>query len=47
VTIYYGEGITEAEAEAIKQVMENNFDFDEIEVYPGGQPLYPFIISLE
>ena len=46
-TIYYGEGITEAEAEAIKQVMENNFDFDEIEVYPGGQPLYPFIISLE
>lgn len=47
VTIYYGEGITEAEAEAIKQVMENNFDFDEIEVYLGGQPLYPFIISLE
>jgi len=46
-TIYYGEGITEAEAEAIKQVMENNFDFDEIEVYLGGQPLYPFIISLE
>lgn len=47
VTIYYGEGITEAEAEEIKQIMEENFDFDEIEIYPGGQPLYPFIISLE
>lgn len=47
VTIYYGEGITEAEAEEIKLIMEKNFEFDEIEVYPGGQPLYPFIISLE
>ncbi|MFW6251807.1 MAG: DAK2 domain-containing protein [Halanaerobium sp.] len=47
VTIYYGEGITEEQAEEIKKIMEENFDFDEIEVYPGGQPLYPFIISLE
>ncbi|MFW5979454.1 MAG: DAK2 domain-containing protein [Halanaerobium sp.] len=47
VTIYYGEGITEERAEEIKKIMEENFDFDEIEVYPGGQPLYPFIISLE
>ncbi|MGM0499272.1 MAG: DAK2 domain-containing protein [Bacillota bacterium] len=47
VTIYYGDGITAAEAEDIKILMEENFDFDEIEVYPGGQPLYPFIISLE
>jgi hypothetical protein len=47
VTIYYGEGITEAEAEEIRTIMEENFDFDEIEIYPGGQPLYPFIISLE
>jgi DAK2 domain fusion protein YloV len=47
VTIYYGEGITEAEAEEIRKIMEENFDFDEIEIYPGGQPLYPFIISLE
>ncbi len=47
VTIYYGEGVTEAEAEEIKEIMEENFDFDEIEIYPGGQPLYPFIISLE
>jgi DAK2 domain fusion protein YloV len=47
ITIYYGEGITEAEAEEIKKMMEEKFDFEEIEIYPGGQPLYPFIISLE
>ena len=47
VTIYYGQGITEAEAEEIRDLMEENFDFDEIEIYSGGQPLYPFIISLE
>lgn len=47
VTIYYGEGITEAQAEEIRDIMMDNFEFDEIEIYPGGQPLYPFIISLE
>ncbi len=47
VTIYYGEGIEAEEAEKIKKMMEENFNFDEIEVYPGGQPLYPYIISLE
>lgn len=47
VTIYYGEGVESEEAENIKRMMEENFDFDEIEIYPGGQPLYPYIISLE
>ncbi|MGM0548230.1 MAG: DAK2 domain-containing protein [Bacillota bacterium] len=47
VTIYYGEGITEAETRQIKTIMEEKFDFDEIEIYAGDQPLYPFIISLE
>lgn len=47
VTIYYGEGVESEEAENIKRIIEENFDFDEIEIYPGGQPLYPYIISLE
>jgi hypothetical protein len=47
VTIYYGEDVESEEAENIKRMMEENFDFDEIEIYPGGQPLYPYIISLE
>ena len=47
VTIYYGEGIEREDAENIKEIMEDKFGFDEIEIYPGGQPLYPYIISLE
>lgn len=47
VTIYYGEGISEVEAEKMKKAITENFAFDEIEIYPGGQPLYPYIISLE
>jgi len=47
VTIYYGEGIDREDAENIKEIMEDKFGFDEIEIYPGGQPLYPYIISLE
>ncbi|WP_041595813.1 DAK2 domain-containing protein [Halanaerobium hydrogeniformans] len=47
VTIYYGESIKEEEAEGLKKSMEEKYNFDEIEVYKGGQPLYPYIISLE
>ena len=47
VTIYYGEQITKEEAERLKEKMQEKYDFDEIEAYEGGQPLYPYIISLE
>ncbi|QTL98166.1 DAK2 domain-containing protein [Iocasia frigidifontis] len=47
LTIYYGEEVSKEEAIALKEQIFNNFDFDEIEIYNGKQPLYPFIISLE
>ncbi len=47
VTIYYGEDVTEEEAKELKEVLENNFEFDEVEIYNGKQPLYPYLISLE
>ncbi|MFW6280256.1 MAG: DAK2 domain-containing protein [Halanaerobium sp.] len=47
VTIYYGEDVKLEEVENIEKLMEEDFNFDEIEIYPGGQPLYPYIISLE
>lgn len=47
VTIYYGNEVDEKSAINIKERLEEEFDFDEIEVYDGGQPLYPYIISLE
>ena len=47
ITIYYGEDVTEEEAEDLKNQLKEKFNLDEIEIYNGGQPLYPYIISLE
>lgn len=47
VTIYYGEDATEEDAMEIKRILEDNFELDEVEIYNGKQPLYPYIISLE
>lgn len=47
VTIYYGEDVEEKDALNLKSVIEENFDFEEVEIYSGNQPLYPYLISLE
>lgn len=47
VTIYYGEDVEEKDALNLKSVIEENFDFEEVEIYSGKQPLYPYLISLE
>ncbi len=47
VTIYYGEDVTEEEAQELKELLENSFEFNEVEIYNGKQPLYPYLISLE
>ncbi len=48
VTLYYGAGITEEEAEAaadaVKAVCSDEV---EVEIQNGGQPLYPYLISVE
>ena len=48
ITIYYGEEVTEDDAVKLRKKLLNRFDsIDEIEIYAGEQPLYPYIISLE
>ena len=47
ITIYYGDGADEKEAEEIKNTFQEKSDEIEIEIYEGGQPLYPYIISME
>ncbi|MCG8513425.1 MAG: DAK2 domain-containing protein [Halanaerobiales bacterium] len=47
LTIYYGADVTEEDALELQKALNEGFDFDEIEIYNGGQPLYPYIISLE
>ncbi|MCL2336578.1 MAG: DAK2 domain-containing protein, partial [Firmicutes bacterium] len=47
ITFYYGAGLSGAEAGAISALAQNKFAGLDIEVHYGGQPLYPFIISVE
>jgi DAK2 domain fusion protein YloV len=46
-TIYHGEGADEAEARGLAERIGGVFPDLEVEVVDGGQPHYPFILSLE
>lgn len=47
ISIYYGEGFTEEEAEKLAGEMEEQYDYCDVEVNCGGQPIYYCIISVE
>lgn len=47
ISIYYGEGVTEEQANALyEKIAEKHSDCD-VMVYYGGQPIYYYIISIE
>ena len=48
VTLIYGNGTTEEEAEELASLLTAKFGSDiEVSVINGGQPVYYFIISVE
>jgi len=47
VTLFYGEGMSHAEANRIKDMIGKKYSNLEIEVQEGGQPHYQFLISIE
>jgi len=47
VTLFYGEGMTHAEANRIKDVISQKYSNLELEVQDGRQPHYQFLISIE
>ena len=47
VTIMYGEGISEDEADELAEYVEDNYEDVEVTIYDGGQPVYAYIISVE
>ncbi len=48
VTLYYGAGITEEQAETAAEAIQAVCPADvEIDIQNGGQPLYPYLISVE
>ncbi len=47
ITIYYGEEVSQAEAEALQKQLQADYPDLEVELYFGGQPVYYYILSAE
>jgi len=47
VTLYYGEGVDEAQTEALVEKLSEIYSELEFEIVEGGQPHYPYIMSIE
>lgn len=47
VTLYYGEGVDASQAENLSERLIETYPELEFEVVEGGQPHYPYIISIE
>lgn len=46
ISIYYGAEVNEADAEALREEIAEEFSGD-VEVYNGGQPIYYYVVSVE
>lgn len=47
ISIYYGEDFSEDDAQALGAELEEMYDYCDVEVNFGGQPIYYCIISVE
>ena len=47
ISIYYGEEVTKDAAQKIKDKISEQYDFCDVELQYGGQPIYYYIISAE
>lgn len=47
ITLYYGEGVTEEEAQALADKVGEAFPDCDVDFHFGGQPVYYYIVSLE
>ena len=46
VTVFYGEEVTEDQAQAFVEALQDAYPDCEIELYAGGQPLYYYLFSV-
>ena len=47
LSIYYGSDVTEEDANSLVEVITEEYPDYEIELHPGNQPIYYYIVSLE
>ena len=47
ISVYYGKETSEEDADALGEKIRDQFGDCEVEVAPGGQPIYYYIMSVE
>ncbi len=47
ITLYWGEGVTSEQAAALRDEIEKTYGGAQVDVYHGGQPHYPYLVSVE
>jgi dihydroxyacetone kinase-like predicted kinase len=47
LSIYYGQDSNEDDANALADAIMEKYDSIDVEVHPGGQPIYYYIASVE
>ncbi len=47
ITLYYGEGVTEEEAQSLVEKVSESYPDCDVAVHYGGQPVYYYMVSLE
>ena len=47
VSVYYGEDVTEEQAEEIVSAIEEKYPEMDVELQHGGQPIYYYLVSVE
>lgn len=47
ISVYYGEDISEEDANALGTELREKYPDCEVEVYAGGQPIYYYVVSVE
>ena len=47
ITLYWGEDADEEKATRLQESLESTYDGAEVDVYAGGQPHYPYLVSVE
>jgi dihydroxyacetone kinase-like predicted kinase len=47
VTVFYGEDVSEEQANKVAEMISERVEGCEVAMLPGGQPLYDYIISVE
>jgi DAK2 domain fusion protein YloV len=47
ITLYWGEEVSEKEAQALADLVQQDWPEQEVEIVPGGQPHYHYILSVD